>query len=103
MLYTSYFQYRDKHRGRKEKRGSDQVGAQDEQEKEFSKKGKKKLVYGVNNAKYYSSNISKQCVESLRMAGKIEQFEAREKVFQENRPALMKLIRYSAIFEITTL
>ena len=98
-LYKSYFQYRDKQRGRKGKRGSDQVGAEDEQEKDYSVKGKKKLVYGVNNAKYYSSNISKQCVESLRMAGKIEQFETREKIFQENGPALMKLIRFSAIFE----
>ena len=93
-LLLCIFQYRDKHRSRNKK--SSAIGVIDGDQDQIDapgKKGKKKLVYGVNNTKYYSSNTSKQCVESLKMAGKVEQFEARENIFEDNRPALMKLIR----------
>ena len=95
-MFYAFFQYRDKQRGRKEKRSLAGGGTEGDLDQidEPGKKGKKKLVYGVNNTKYYTSNTSKQCVESLKVAGKIEQFEAREKIFNDNRPALMKLIRF---------
>ena len=38
-----------------------------------------------------SSSITS--VEALKMARKVEQFEAREKIFEDNRKALMKMIR----------
>ena len=93
-LLLCIFQYRDKQRSRNKK--SSAIGVMDGDQDQIDapgKKGKKKLVYGVNNTKYYSSNTSKQCVESLKMARKVEQFEAREKIFEDNLPALMKLIR----------
>lgn len=37
------------------------------------------------------------------MAGKVEQFEKREKIFNDNRPALMKLIRFFRFFLIGNL
>ena len=58
------------------------------------KKGRNKVVYGVNNAKFYAESSDKNAVERLKMAAKEDTFEEREKIFEENRPALMKLIRY---------
>ena len=54
---------------------------------------KSKLQYGVINMKFYVSVNDKGSVEKLKMAGKETSFGAREKIFEENRSALQKLIR----------
>ena len=66
-----------------------------EGEEETAKKTNKrqKLVYGVINTKFYVESSSITSVEALKMARKVEQFEAREKIFEDNRKALMKMIR----------
>ena len=50
-------------------------------------------MYGVINTKFYVESSSITSVEALKMARKVEQFEAREKIFEDNRKALMKMIR----------
>ena len=59
------------------------------------KKGKQKLQYGVNNKKFYVDIKDQNSVECLKRAGHVERFEEREEIFEENRPALMKMIRFS--------
>ena len=51
-------------------------------------------MYGVINSKFYVDSSSMTSVDALKMAGKVEHFEAREKIFDENRKALMKIIRF---------
>ena len=58
-----------------------------------SKRGKKPLVYGVSQSKWYNQNVSQGSVEKLRMAGKITSFEEREELFCKNRGALTKTLR----------
>ena len=57
------------------------------------KKGKQKFVFGVNNRKWYEESNNKDSVESLKMAAQENDFNEREKIFEQNRPALMKMIR----------
>lgn len=62
-----------------------------------TKKVKKPLVYGVSQKKWYDDNIGKNAVEALRTAGSLGTFEEQEKVFDQNRPALTKNIRFRRI------
>jgi hypothetical protein len=54
---------------------------------------KSKLQYGVINKKFYANVNDKGSVERLKLASRETSFEAREKIFEENRLALQKLIR----------
>jgi hypothetical protein len=57
------------------------------------KKGKQKLVFGVNNKKWYQECNSNSSIENLKLATEVKEYEEREAIFEENRPALMKMIR----------
>ena len=61
------------------------------------KGGKVKTVYGVNNQKFYirPNNKTDAAYETLKLAGQVDSFEDREKLFSSNRAVLMKLIRDS--------
>lgn len=61
------------------------------------KKGRNKLVYGVNNNKWYEVMKDKDSVEQLKLASQVDLFEEREKIFNGNRAALMKLIRFFSV------
>ena len=58
------------------------------------KKGKQKLVFGVNNRKWYQDSSDQTSIESLKMAAQVRDFKDREKIFVANRAALMKMIRF---------
>ena len=53
-------------------------------------------MYGVNNRKFYEEINDKNSIENLKLAGKKDDFGDREKIFEENRPALMKMIRFNS-------
>ena len=92
-----YLQHCLKYRDRQKSYRSKRVHTEDtEGEEETVKKTNKrqKLIYGVINAKFYIESSSITSVEALKMARKIEQFEARERIFEDNRKALMKMIRF---------
>ena len=61
------------------------------------KKARNKLVYGVINAKFYGGNSNKNSLDALKLATNVEDFEEREEIFKEHRPALMKLIRFEIV------
>ena len=66
------------------------------------KKGRQaKVVYGVNNKKFYATSTNSNSIEALKNAAKIESFEERENVLKANRPALMKLIRFFVFSNVT--
>ena len=52
-------------------------------------------MYGVSQAKWYEESNDKESVGKLKNAGQIEDFEDRELIFKQNRPALMKTIRFN--------
>ena len=90
-------QYRDRQRkGKRRARCSVEDFNYEEEDTVNVKKGKTKQVYGVSNNKWYAHSNSKEAIEALKLAGKVEAFEDREKIFDESRAGLMKLIRYSA-------
>ena len=62
-------------------------------EEEIKKKGKLKRIYGVIQKKWHNTKVQKSSVDNLKLAGSISNFEDREEVFENNRPALTKLIR----------
>jgi len=87
--------YRDRKPGRLVKRkraDNEEGGAADEP---AQKKGRTKHVYGVNNTKFYAADSSQNSLQALKQAAKHDHPEDREKIFREQRPALMKLIRDS--------
>ena len=91
-------QFRDRHR-LKRKAGASGDGVDEEVDIEPVKKGKPKYIYGVNNKKWYTPNNCKSSMEELKLAGKVADFEEREQLFDKNRAALMKIIRFfSRIF-----
>ena len=51
-------------------------------------------MYGVINAKFYVCNSNKSSLDALKLASNVEDFEEREEIFRQHRPALMKLIRF---------
>ena len=55
----------------------------------------RRRVYGVNNNKFYGGIASKTGLENLRLAGKFEQYEKREDLFDGNRLVVQKLMRFS--------
>ena len=57
------------------------------------KKGRAKIIYGVIQQKWYISNMPKNGLEALKMAGKISEVKAREELFGQNREAIMHLIK----------
>ena len=61
------------------------------------KKGRtrRRRMYGVNNNKFYGGIASKTGLENLRLAGKFEQYEKREDLFDGNRLVVQKLMRFS--------
>ena len=85
--------YRDKFNEKKRKKLINESEDFLQEDEEPNKRGKKKLMYGVNNQRFYATNNSKSSLEALKTAGKIEQFETREQIFEDNRSALMKLMR----------
>ena len=89
-----YFQYHDKFL--RPKRGSNEVveGDSENEEEAPKKKGKVKVVYGVKQKKWYSSKMSAQSLDALKMAGNIQDFQGREEIFCQNRAGLMQLIRF---------
>ena len=95
MILISVLKFRDKLR--KGKRSLD-TSDMDSEEAVPAKKGKKKLVYGVNQKRFYVETNDKHGIEDLKLAGKIEDFEEREAVFDRNRSALMKIIRLYCVF-----
>lgn len=57
------------------------------------KKGRSKNIYGVIQQKWYNSQMPKNSLEALKMAGKLVEADARELVFSHNREAIMHLIK----------
>ena len=85
--------YRDRQKSYRSKRAhTEHTEGEEETVKKTNKR--QKLIYGVINAKFYIESSSITSVEALKMARKIEQFEARERIFEDNRKALMKMIRF---------
>ena len=90
----SCLQYRDRQR-KKYKRGSNQDAIDLDGDNEQNKRGRKgKVVYGVNNQKYYATETNMNDVESLKHAAKLDSYEEREDILRSRRAALMKLIRF---------
>ena len=58
------------------------------------KKGRCKLIYGVNQKKWYATKVPASSIDALKQAGKVRQFEEREELFNQNRPGLMKLVKW---------
>ena len=65
---------------------------------ESVKKARTKHVYGVINQKWYAEDQTKTSAEALKLAGKVRDFEDREQIFDKNRKALMKMIRFHSRF-----
>ena len=86
-------QYRDRYR----KRSGRSVNNEGHELEDITprKKGKVARVYGVDNHKYYECPTDRDSIELLKHAGSITSFDEREQVFAANRPAMLKLIRYS--------
>jgi hypothetical protein len=57
------------------------------------KKGRSRLIYGVNQKKWYATKVPASSIDALKQAGKVQQFQEREELFNQNRPGLMKLIK----------
>ena len=91
--FDIYLKFRDKQRKGKRKAES-QKDDEDEVTEPPKKGGKTKLVYGVSQQKFYGHDSNKVTVENLKLAAKMEKFEEIEEIFHQNRPALMKLIRF---------
>ena len=47
----------------------------------------------INN-KFYAGTTNKSSLEALKQAKHLDKFDDRETIFKENRPALMKIIRF---------
>ena len=60
-----------------------------------NKKGRKKLVYGVVQNKWYGGKMDSSSLDMLKRAGEIEDCMEREKIFSQCRLALMALIRFT--------
>ena len=88
------FQFRDRHRSKRKATSGDGEYVVEEADIEPAKKGKPKYIYGVNNKKWYSPDSCKSSMDDLKLAGKVADFEEREQLFDKNRPALMKIIRF---------
>jgi hypothetical protein len=94
FVKTKSLQYRDRQR-KKLKRGSNQDSIDVDGDNENNKRGRKgKVVYGVNNQKYYATDTNMNDIESLKHAAKLDSFEEREDILKSHRAALMKLIRF---------
>ena len=77
------------------KRGSNQDSIDVDADNETNKRGRKgKVVYGVNNKKYYATDANINDIETLKHAAKLDSFEEREDILKSHRAALMKLIRF---------
>ena len=82
-------------------------GDSENDEETPKKKCKVKVVYGVKQKKWYSSKMSAQSLDALKMAGKIQDYQGREEIFCQNRAGLMQLIRliefvFSTLFKISS-
>ena len=55
----------------------------------------RRRVYGVNNNKFYGGIASKTGLENLHLAGRFEQFEKREDLFDRNRLKVQKWMRFN--------
>lgn len=63
------------------------------------KKARNKQVYGVINNKFYAGTTNKSSLEALKQVKHLDQVDDREIIFEENRPALMKIIRLGVNFK----
>ena len=50
-------------------------------------------MYGVHDTKFYADKNDKNSIDCLKLAGKEDDVDLREQIFERNRPALMKMIR----------
>ena len=51
-------------------------------------------MYGVSQAKWYEESNDKESPGQLKNVGQIDDFEVREQILKQNRPTLMKAIRF---------
>ena len=94
ILKAKSLQYRDRQR-KKLKRGSNQDSIDVDADNETNKRGRKgKVVYGVNNQKYYATDANMKDIETLKHAAKLDSFEEREDILKSHRAPLMKLVRF---------